>query len=95
MRSQMALVGSGCMLAPFLLVPVPRGVMPVSHDFFRKKYCHPGVANCLGGASPMVPGHPESGTFGGVGTLEDDFRLGTRSDLYFNIARGNNCVLDH
>ena len=52
-------------LAPFFLVQV-------SDKFFRKKYCHQQVSNCLGGANPWGPGgggdlgRAESATFWGA-----------------------------
>ena len=40
-------------------------------------------------------GFSESATFGEPGTLEVHFRLGTRSDLHFKLARGGHCVIDY
>ena len=45
--------------------------------------------------SPGDPGGADVGTFGVPSTLGVHFRLGTRSDLHFKLARGDHCVIDY
>ena len=58
----LGLTGSVGTLAPFFLVPVSSGTMPVSQKNFRPQQ----VSNCLGGASPGDPLGAEGGTVFGL-----------------------------
>ena len=44
---------------------------------------------------PGDPGVADGATFGVPPTLEVHFRLGTGSDLYVTLAKGDHCVIDY
>ena len=92
MWAYLGLVWSGGMVAPFFLVQVSSGVMPVSHKVLRvPQRCQTAWL----APGPRDPGGADGATFGVPPTLEVHFRLGTGSDLYLTLARGDHCVIDY